>query len=93
MKTQKASCSTEPFTLDWSDFYATFGIDTATKPITSSVWVLSDGSAGAEFINAAQTTLFISGGTIGVTMTAENTIEINNGEYKDCRTIYIEVFK
>ncbi len=93
MKTQKASCSTEPFTIEWSDFFTTFGIDVNAKPITSSVWVLSEGATGVEFVNGTQTTVFINGGTVGTPMTLENTIEINSGEYKDCRTIYIEVFK
>ncbi len=91
MNTQKMACSREPFTVDWSNFYEKFNIDVAIKPITSSVWHLSDGVKGAEFVSSALVTVFIDGGTPGVVLTAKNTIEINGGEYRDCRTIYIEV--
>ena len=93
MNTVKADCAREPFTLDWADFYATYNIDVATTPITSSVWTISDGVKGREFIDGMTTTLTIDGGTQGVILAAENTIEINGGEYRDCRTIYIEVTK
>ncbi len=92
ISTKKAECSTEPFTLDWTDFYARHNIDSSLKLITSSTWTVTDGTKGAEYIATPQTTLTIIGGTPGVTLVAENTIEINGGEFRDCRKLYIEVF-
>lgn len=91
LTTSMQVCAKEPFTLDWSDFYQVHGLDPATDPITSSTWEVTNGTKGAEFINGAEVSVFISGGAIGKTILAKNTIEIQNGIYRDCRTIYIGV--
>lgn len=91
MKTEKESCSKEVFGLDWTAFFEANGLTVGTDTITSSTWTLTDGTLGLEFIDGAETTVFVEGGTPGVTAVLENIIEINGGTYRDCRKIYIEV--
>ena len=92
IKTSQASCAKEPFFLDWTEFYERHGLDPNVDLITSSVWEVTNGIKGNEFINTPETGLFLSGGTVGVDILAHNTIEINGGTYADCRTLRVEVF-
>lgn len=91
MKTQKQSCSKELFGLDWSDFFTKNGLDPLVDAITSSTWTLTSGTKGSEFVATPETSLFIEGGSPGTTINAENTVEVNGGAYRDCRTLFIEV--
>jgi len=91
MQTSKTSGSREPFELDWTGFYKEFNLDLETDLITSSVWSLSSGTAGPDYVTTPKTKIFIEGGVIGQTIVAQNNIEIRNGEYKDSRKIFIEV--
>ena len=91
LKTTKPDCSVEPFTLDYTPFYEVHGLDVGTDLITSSVWVVTGGSKGAEGFTTPKTSVFLSGGTVGTPLVAKNTIEINGGTYKTCATLYIEV--
>ena len=85
--TTKQECSREPFFLDWQDFYTQYGLDPLVNPITASTWEVVGGVGDVEFVNIAQTGVFLSGGTPGGAITAKNTIEILGGTYRDCRTI------
>ncbi len=92
IKTSMSECAREPFTIDWTAFYEEHGLDIGTNPITLSEWTVTDGTKADESIVAAETTVFLSGGTVGTPILAENKIEIENGIYIDCRTLEIEVF-
>jgi len=92
MYEKKSACAQEPFSIDWSDLYSRLGIDVATNPITSSVWTVESGTGGLESITSGVTTIILSGGAPGEVIKATNNIEINNGQYSDCATIYIRVF-
>ena len=92
MKSTKQACSKEPFTLDWTDFFLLVGLDPLSDPITSSVWTLVGGVVSqVEQVNGPKTTILLSGGVVGTDVTLTNTIELANGTYKDCRTIYITI--
>ncbi len=91
MDTVKQACSKELFGVDWTAFFNANSLVPGTDLITSSQWVLSGGVRGLEFVNDAVTSIYIEDGTTGETIAAENIIEINNGDYRDCRTIYIRV--
>ena len=91
--TTKTDCDKGPFTLDWSDFYAKLGLDPNVDPITLSEWEAVSGSAviGADVVNLDQTSAFIIGGTFGEQLVIKNSIEIDNGTYCQCHTLFIEV--
>ena len=91
MRTHKRSCSREPFTFDWRDFFSEIGIDVVLNPITSSTWILSDGTLGPENVIGSKSTAIVDGGTPGDIIELKNIIEINGGEYRDCATLHIEV--
>lgn len=85
------ACAKEPFSIDWSAFFTVHDLDPLVSPITSSTWVVVGGVEGSSFVTGAKTGVFLSGGTAGGKITATNTIEINGGEYRDCRTLIIGV--
>ena len=91
MNTTQPACGREPFTFDWAPFYTRHGLDPLVDLITSSVWEVTGGVKGSEFIDGADTTVFLSGGTVGVTLIAKNTIQINGGTYQNCGTLYVEI--
>lgn len=93
IKTAMADCATEPFFLEWDEFYARHGLDPATDLITSSVWTVTGATKGVEFIDTPDTGVFLTPTVAaGQTILAENVIQINGGVYQDCRTLRIEVF-
>lgn len=87
-----ADCGKEPFFLDWTEFYERHGLDPLVDLITSSVWTVTGGTGGTQFLSTPNTGIFLSGGTPGTPILAENTIQINGGTYQDCRTLRVEVF-
>ena len=92
--TTKSECDRGPFTFDWSDFYDKLGLDPNTDPITSSVWAIDSGSGvlGAEVVASPQTSVFLDDAdVVGETTVLENTIEIQNGVYRNCQKLYIKV--
>ena len=92
MNTTKQACSKEPFSLDWSAFYALIGLDPRVNQISSSVWVITGGvSIDLESNSGGVTTALVSGGTVGETATIKNTIQVDGGTYKDCRTITLAI--
>lgn len=92
IKTKQTECGREPFFLDWSEFYDRHGLDPAVDLITSSVWEVTGGTGGTEFLTTPETGIFLSGGTVGAAILAKNTIQINGGTYQDCRTLRVEVY-
>ena len=90
--TQKQACAREPFTLDWATFFEVHGLDVLTDSITSSVWNVTGGDLLNSSIDGVFTTVLLEGGVLGTPILAENTVEINGGsQYRDCRTLRIEV--
>lgn len=92
--TIKSECDRGPFTFDWSDFYVKLGLDPNTNPITSSVWLIDsgDGVLGAEVVLTPQTSVFLDGASVvGNVTVLENSIEIQNGTYKNCQKLFIKV--
>lgn len=90
-KTEKSVCTKMPYGFDWANLYTDLGLDPVLNPITSSTWDVTNATKGNEFLNGAQTLVDISGGTLGVDVLAHNTIEIDNGTYRECKTIRIKV--
>ena len=91
MKTDKNACSTEPFTLDWTDFFTELGVDPIANPITTSVWTLTGVTGGAEVLDGVKTSIILSGGVVGVDATAKNTVTIGSLGYGECHTLYIAI--
>ena len=91
MNTTKFACGKEPFTLEWASFFTLHGLDPQANPITSSTWEVTGGVKGNEFIDGADTAVFLSGGTVGTLLVAKNTIQVDGGTYQDCRTLYVEI--
>ena len=89
--TTMRACAKEPFFLTWSDFYAKHGLSTATDTITASVWTVTGGTGGVEFLDGNRTGLFLSGGTPGGEIVAKNVIEINGGQYIACDYINVGI--
>lgn len=92
MKTSMPDCGVEPFTLDYTDFYDEHELDVGTDLITSSTWVVTNGTGSGDFVNTPKTTITLSGATLGITIVAKNTIEINGGALKTCATLYVDIF-
>ena len=92
IKTKMSECGREPFTIDWSEFFTRHGLTVGTDTITASAWVVTGGTKLSDSIIGADTPVFIEAVSAGQTVFAKNTIEINGGAYRDCRTLAIEVF-
>lgn len=88
----KSECGLEPFTLDWTELFTRHGLDPNVDLITTSTWDVTGGTKGSDFIATPDTTVVLSGGTIGGSIQAKNTIEINGGAYRDCRTLSVSIF-
>lgn len=91
MNTDKNACSREPFTLDWTDFFTKLGINPAVNPITDSTWVVNGITLGPDFLSGVLATVILEAGVAGAPATAKNTIEIASLNYRDCRTLFIEI--
>jgi hypothetical protein len=93
--TTASECFKEPFTINWSSFYSELNLDMNTCLITSSTWQLISGPGvlGANSIDTPETTVNIeaSSALSGDEILVENTIQVDNGAFQDCRTLKIEV--